>query len=98
MGTYIINHKYRDSEIIIPYVGIKNNLKFIIDKDDRYVITADNKRCLVTKCEYVNVFDIEQKLKELYGLNITDFLHKWRSVNKALNSLEMVVLKLKKLD
>ena len=95
MATYQLKHRYRE-QVIVPYVGISNNALFFVDKDDRYMYTADNVRCLVTNVEYNHVFELEKEIKDNYKLDVLSFLKKWYEADKNMQSMEMVVLKLKK--
>lgn len=36
-----VQHRYRE-ELIIPYIALRNNIDFMLNKGERYLITADN--------------------------------------------------------
>ena len=97
MATYQLKHRYRE-EVVVPYVAIGDNCQFILDEGDRYVYTADGMRCLVEKCEYKHIFELEGKIKEDYKLDLLSFLKRWYDMDSNMQSMEMVVLKLKKID
>lgn len=93
--TYSLKHRYRP-EVIVPYVAISNNSIFFIDKDKKEVITADGVRCEVESVEYKHVFELEETIKDDYKLDLLSFLKRWYDMDSNMQSMEMVVLKLKK--
>lgn len=95
MATYQLKHRYREN-IIVPYVGIGNNCQFFMDNEDKYVITADGVKCIVESCEYTHIFELEEKIKNDYKMDILSFLKRWYNTDKRMQSMEMVILKLKK--
>lgn len=94
--TSHINHKYRE-EIILPYVGISNNLDFLMCKGERNVVTADGFTCKVVECEEKHICELESKIRELYGMDCWSFIKRWYSVKNTMDSFHFVVLKLQKL-
>lgn len=95
MATYRLKHRYRE-EVIVPYVGIEQNAKFLVDKEDKFVYTADGIRCKVESCDYIHILDLEEKIKNGYNMDITSFLKRWYDTDKRMQSMEMIVLKLNK--
>lgn len=95
MATYQLKHRYREN-IIVPYVGIGNNCQFFMDNEDKYVVTADDVKCIVESCEYKHIFELEEKIKNDYKMDILSFLKRWYNTDKRMQSMEMVILKLKK--
>lgn len=95
--TYSLKHRYRP-EVIVPYVAISNNSIFFIDKDKKEVITADGVRCEVESVEYKHVFELEETIQKDYGIDVLSFLKRWYAMDKQMQSMEMIVLKLKKID
>lgn len=96
--TSYINHRYRE-ELIVPYVGIDNNISFLLSKGKRKVVTADGFTCEVIECQEKHICELEDKIKELYnGMNCWEFLKRWWSTKKSMDSLHFVYLKLKKED
>lgn len=96
MATYQLKHRYRP-EVIVPYIGISNNALFLIDKDDRYVYTADNVRCLVEDVQYKHIFELEKEIQDNYKLDVLSFLKRWYDADRNMQSMEMIILKLKKI-
>lgn len=97
MATYQLKHRYRE-EVVVPYVAIRNNCQFFSDNSDKFVITADGIRCLVSDCEYKHIFELEEKIKTDYKMDTMSFLKRWYDMDKNMQSMEMVVLKLKKCE
>lgn len=95
--TYSLKHRYRQ-EVIVPYIAIANNALFFADEGEKEVITADNVRCEVESVEYKHVFDLEETIQKDYGIDVLSFLKRWYSMDKRMQSMEMIVLKLKKID
>lgn len=95
MATYQLKHRYRE-EVVVPYVAIVNNCQFFMDKEDKYVVTADGVRCIVDSCEYKHIFELEERIKNDYKMDILSFLKRWYNTDKRMQSMEMVILKLKK--
>lgn len=95
MATYQLKHRYREN-VIVPYVGIANNCQFFMDNENKYVITADGVKCIVESCEYKHIFELEEKIKNDYKMDILSFLKRWYNTDKRMQSMEMVILKLKK--
>lgn len=95
MATYQLKHRYREN-VIVPYVGIANNCQFFMDNENKYVITADGVKCIVESCEYKHIFELEEKIENDYKMDILSFLKRWYNTDKRMQSMEMVILKLKK--
>lgn len=96
MATYQLKHRYRES-VIVPYVGVYPNGVFFVDKEDIYVITADNIRCKVVDVDYKHVLELEDEIREQYKMDILSFLKRWYDADKNMQSMEMIILKLKKI-
>lgn len=97
MATYQLKHRYRE-EVVVPYVAIGDNCQFFMDNEVKYIITADGVKCIVESCEYKHIFELEEKIKNDYKMDILSFLKRWYDTDKNMQSMEMVVLKLKKID
>lgn len=96
MNEYHINHRYRDV-IIIPYVGIDKSLTFMLDKSEKYILTADGARAKVVSWEEKHILDLEDKVQELYGIDILRYLKKWhKATNGNMDSMHFLIIKLKK--
>lgn len=96
---YYINHRFKDV-VILPLMALHPNVGFACQKDrdmERIVATADGIRCKVVNWSCVNILAIEDKIRELYNIDVITFLKKWYSVDNAMDSLYMLVLELKKI-
>lgn len=96
---YYINHRFKDV-VILPFVGLHPNIDFVCQPDndtERIVTTADGVRCNVVNWSCKNILEIEDKIRELYNIDVITFLKKWYSVDNAMQSLYMFVLELKKI-
>lgn len=90
-----VNHKYRE-EMIVPFIGIADNISFMLSKGERYVITSDNVRCKVMECKEEHICELEGKINEIYGVDCWTFIRRWYQTKKNMDSLHFVHLKLKK--
>lgn len=95
MATYNVLHSYKET-IIVPYVGIKSNIDFLFDKEDRFLLTRDNITCKVVSCVEKNILELEDDIKTLYGCDLLTWMRKWHNAHKYFNSLEVLVITLKK--
>lgn len=92
-----ILHKFRDSEIVIPWAALTNNIAMVMSKGDHYVTTADGIHCKVVSWEEKHICELEDKIRELYGIDILTYLKRWhKATNGNLDSMHFLILKLKK--
>lgn len=90
-------HKFRDSEIVIPWAALTNNIAMVMSKGDHYVTTADGIRCKVVSWEEKHILDLEDKVRELYGIDILTYLKRWhKATNGNMDSMHFLIIKLKK--
>lgn len=90
-------HKFRDSEIVIPWAALTNNIAMVMSKGDHYVTTADGIHCKVMSWEEKHILDLEDKIRELYGIDILTYLKRWhKATNGNMDSMHFLILKLKK--
>lgn len=94
---YYINHSYKE-EIILPYIGLDNNVSFFCDREEKEIVCSDGVVCKITEFEHKNIFDFEEDILRIYGMDIASFLKRWHSVSKGLNSMYFMKMKLKKID
>lgn len=88
-----VNHTYK-KEIIVPYIGISNNIKFLLTKGDRYVVTVDGEKHKVLELKESHICELSDKVEELYHIGCWDFIKKWYQTKKGMDSLHFVYLKL----
>lgn len=90
-------HKFRDSEIVIPWAALTNNIAMVMSKGDHYVTTADGIHCKVVSWEEKHILDLEDKIRELYGIDILTYLKRWhKATNGHMDSIHFLIIKLKK--
>ena len=95
---YYIAHRFKD-EIVIPFVALTNNIDFCLAKDEEKICcTADNVMCEAVYWEERHMCELEQKVKDLYDMNCWDFLKRWYLMDKHMDSLYFLYLKLKRID
>lgn len=90
-----VRHKYRD-EIIVPYIAVQNNIDFMLNKGDRYLLTADGAKAKVVECKEVHVCDLKDDITRLYGMSAWDYICRWHTTEKNMDSLHLLHIKLRK--
>ena len=95
MNEYCVNHRYKDV-IIIPYAGIDKSLTFMLDKGDKYILTADGIHCKVVSWEEKHICELEKLIREIYNISAWDMICKWYRYCKYMDSMHFLILKLKK--
>lgn len=90
-----VRHKYRD-EIIVPYIAVQNNIDFMLNRGDRYLITADNVKAKVLESKELHLLELKDDIKRLYGISAWDYICKWHSVDEHMDSLHLLHIKLRK--
>lgn len=89
-------HKFKET-MIVPYYAVTNNCSLIMSKGDHYVTTADGIHCKVVSWEEKHIFDLEDKVRELYGIDLLRYLKSWYKATKGcMDSMHFLILKLKK--
>ena len=94
MKKYYLNHRYRDF-LIVPYIGISNNIEFLQD-NDRIDITNDKVEAEVVSCTINHFFSVLDLIEEHYKMPPFDWLKTWYNLNKNLQSLDVLLITLKK--
>lgn len=93
---HAINHRYRD-ELLIPYMGIENNVQFFLSKGDKQVVTSDGIMAKVIWKEERHLCTLVDDIQRLYNLSLQDFILRWYNADKRIDSMIFVHLKLSKL-
>lgn len=88
-------HRYRD-EIVVPYIALRNNIDFMLNKGERYLITSDNIKAKVVECKEVHICDLEDDIKRLYNILAWDFIKRWHGSDNRMDSMHFLKIKLKK--
>lgn len=97
MGLHKIRHNFKE-EMVLPIAALQDSLKFVLDDSiPKQVITADNITCTIVKSEWHHILDLEDKIREIYNIDVLTFLKKWYiSTDRKMRSLECVLIKVKK--
>lgn len=85
--------------IFIPYVAIDENIDFITARSgERECVTADGIKCIANNVKGVNTlsFEAESIIKEIYDVEVLEFLRTWYRVYEYLDSLTFLRIELKK--
>lgn len=91
-----ILHKFKET-MIVPYYAVSNNISLVMSKGDHYVTTADGIHCKIVSWEEKHILDLEDKIRELYGIDILTYLKRWhKATNGNMDSMHFLILKLKK--
>lgn len=93
---HYVNHKFRDT-IVIPFAALHRNIDFVMNKGEKYILTADGIRAKVMSWEEKHICELEDKIRELYGIDILTYLKRWhKATNGNMDSMHFLILKLKK--
>ena len=93
---HYVNHKFRNT-IIIPFAALHRNIDFVMNKGEKYILTADGIRSKVVSWEEKHILDLEDKVRELYGIDLLRYLKSWHKATKGcMDSMHFLILKLKK--
>ena len=92
---YFIKHKFREN-IVVPYVGIYPNIFSLTDIVGKTAVTSDHKQCTIMKVEEVHICEVEGLIYKLYNMTIGEYLLKWYNIDKAMQSMFVYVITLKK--
>ena len=93
---HYVNHKFRNT-IIIPFVCLHRNIDFVMGKGEKYILTADGIRAKVVSWEEKHILDLEDKVRELYGIDLLRYLKSWHKATRGcMDSMHFLILKLKK--
>lgn len=94
---YKVNHSFKDT-IIVPLVAVTKNIEFILNEEDKYIVTADDVKCKVRFWRIRNIFDIQDDIQNRYKISAWDFLKRWHSVYVDLSSIDFFVIGLEKMS
>lgn len=90
-----INHKFRET-IVVPYVAIENNISYLTNKGDKYIIFADGIKAKVVESYEKHICDLEEDIQKLYGIDTWSFIKRWYKTYKQMDSMHFLILKLGK--
>lgn len=95
---YYIAHRFKD-EIVIPFVALTRNIDFCLNNEEKKIcLTADNVKCEAIEFKEVHICELKDDIKRLYGIsNIGDFIERWYGLDKHMDSMYFLKIKLKKI-
>lgn len=93
---HAINHRYRD-EVIIPFVGIENNVDFIMSKGNKMIKCADGVDAKVVEWKDVHICELEKDIQDIYHIDAWSFLKRWYNTEKRMDSMTFIKMKLEKI-
>lgn len=95
---YAIQHSFKE-EIVIPIIALYNNFDFLYNnKEDKYVKTSDGYICVVKKYELIHICNLENKIYNIYKINLIDYIKRWYNACPQMDSMMFLVLNLEKLN
>lgn len=92
-----ITHSFRE-ELIVPYIGIENNMQFFLSKGLKQVITSDGILANVKEVVEKHICDLDSDIIRLYNIQPWDFLLRWHRANLGMDSMTFVKLKLERIS
>lgn len=90
-----INHRFKE-EVCVPFVGLTNNIDFIMSKGDKFVTCADGVQAKVIEWKDCHICTLEEDIKRLYGIDVWSFLKRWYNTEKRMDSMTFIKMKLEK--
>ena len=94
--THSINHRFKE-EVVVPFVGITDNVNFIMSKGDKIVYCADGTHAKVIDWSDCHICTLEDDIQRIYGIDTWPFIKRWYSSEKRMDSMTFIKMKLKKL-
>lgn len=92
-----ILHKFRDSEIVIPWAALTNNIAMVMSKGDHYVTTADGIHCKIVSWEEKHICELEEEIQRLYNMDCWSYIKRWfKATSGCMDSMHFLIIKLKK--
>lgn len=91
---HTVNHKFRET-MIVPLLAVSNNCSFIMGKGEHHITTADGIRCKVMSWEEKHICELENKIYELYGIDVWSFIKRWYKSNNNMDSMHFLIINLK---
>lgn len=93
---YRIRHTYKP-KIIIPVNGISDNLDFLLDKEERIVVTSDNVECKVLNVEEKHLCELESEIQSIYNCDAWSWVKRWYKIDNWVSDLRVIIMDLEKL-
>lgn len=91
-----INHRYKD-EVIVPLIGVTDNVSWIMSKGQKIITCADGIQANVVEWESKHICTLEDDIKRIYGIDTWSFLKRWYASEKRMDSMTFIKMKLEKI-
>lgn len=95
-SEHAINHRFRE-ELIVPFVGITNNVNFIMSKGEKTIVCADGIKAKLLDWKDLHICELENDIQDMYGISAWDFVKRWFKTEKRMNSMTFIKMKLQRL-
>lgn len=95
-SEHAINHRFRE-ELIVPFVGITNNVNFIMSKGEKTIMCADGIKARLLDWKDLHICELENDIQDMYGISAWDFVKRWFKTEKRMNSMTFIKMKLQRL-
>lgn len=90
-----VRHRFKE-EIVIPYIGIGNNITFMTNKGERHIIFVDGTKGKVVEAYEKHICELGDKIRSLYNLSEWEFIQRWYNTYNGMDSMHFVVIKVEK--
>jgi hypothetical protein len=91
-----INHRYKD-EVIVPLIGVTDNVSWIMSKGQKIITCADGTQAKVNEWETKHICILEDDIKRIYGIDTWSFIKRWYASEKRMDSMTFIKMKLEKI-
>ena len=91
-----INHRYKD-EVVVPLIGITDNVAWVMSKGQKIIICADGIKANVIEWEATHICVLEEDIKRIYGIDAWSFIKRWYASEKRMDSMTFIKMKLEKI-
>lgn len=92
-----VKHNFRPV-IYCPLAAVSNNCAFVLNKGDKYVITADGIRCKVQSWSEKHICDLEEEIQKAYNVDAWQFCKRWHQAIPQFDSMHFLIINLVKED
>ena len=93
---HAINHRFKDV-VIVPFVGLTQNIDFCMSKGDKIIRCADGVEAKVLEWKDAHICELEKDIQDLYHIDAWSFLKRWWATEKRMDSMTFIKMKLEKL-
>lgn len=93
---HAINHRFKNV-VIVPFVGLTQNIDWVMSKGDKIVRCADGIEAKVLEWKDVHICELEKDIQDIYHIDAWSFLKRWWATEKRMDSMTFIKMKLEKL-